>query len=130
MNTKGHVTSVLIVGDDLDTASFLESSLTALGFELTRATNGIEALQHLRSRHFDVIISEIKMPKMGGEELYRELEKSLPWALPHICFITADPHLYGVNPFVAETDVRYVEKPFSFDQIAGVINDILTETQK
>ena len=129
MQTQGQTTSVLIVGDDLDTASFLESSLSALGFELARATNGTEALQHLRAHHFDVIISEITMPKMGGEELYRELEKNLPWAVPHICFIAADSHVYGAEAFLRETDVRYVEKPFCFDQIAGLINDILTETQ-
>lgn len=130
MKATAHIVSVLIVGDDLDTASFLESSLTALGFDLTRAANAMEALPQLRSRSFDVVICEINMPKMSGEDLYREVEKKMPWALPHFCFVTGDPKIYGHEAFLGDSQVRWIQKPFSFDQLAGVINEILDETQK
>lgn len=130
MQTSGKSTCVLIVGDDLDTASFLDSSLTTLGFETERVASGIEALAELRSRHFELIISEFNMPKMGGEEFYAEIEKQCPWALRSICFLIDDHNPYGAQALLSRTRAHHLEKPFSFDQIAGVINDILTEQQK
>lgn len=127
MQSTSQTTSVLIVGDDLDTASFLESSLGLLGFEMTRAANAMEALPQLRSRSFDVIICEINMPKMSGEDLYHEVEKEMPWLLPHFCFVTGDPKIYGHEGFLSDTRARWIQKPFSFDQLAGVLNEILLE---
>ena len=59
-----------------------------------------------------------------------EMAKQLPWALPNLCFLTNDCNLYGVRHFLTKTGARHIEKPFSFDQIAGVINDILDDQQQ
>jgi CheY-like chemotaxis protein len=129
LKTVSQITSVLVVGDDLDTASFLESSLSALGFEVTMVSNGLQALQELRARQFDLVLSEFNMPKMGGEELYEQLSREAPWALPHLCFLASDCNLPGLRSFLNRTGAHCVEKPFTFDQIAAVINDILSEQQ-
>jgi len=129
VQSNAQTTSVLIVGDDHDTASFLESSLSTLGFEISLASSGIEALEQLRARHFDVIISEFAMPKMSGKDLYAEVEKHFPWATENFCFIVADPSMYGKDPLLSRPEIKYVQKPFSFDQIAGVVNEILSNPQ-
>jgi DNA-binding NtrC family response regulator len=125
----GRSTAVLVVGDDRETASFLESSLSTVGFEVTMACNGIQAIEELHSRQFDVIIADFKMPRLGGEELYAAMEKEMPWSLRTICFLLSDHHVSGVRSFLAKTGARFLQKPFSFDQIAGVINEILNEHQ-
>ncbi len=126
-NRSTATTSVLVIGDDMDTASFLESSLTTLGFEVTTAHSALEALGELRSKNFNVILCEYIMPKMGGEELYGQMEKEMPWGLRNICFLCHDPNTQGIQAFLNRTHAHFLEKPFSFDDLAGVINEILSE---
>ncbi len=127
MSQGSATTSVLVVGDDMDTASFLESSLSTLGFEVTTAHSAMEALGELRAKNFNIILCEYIMPKMGGEELYAEMEREIPWSLRSICFLCSDPNSQGMQAFLSKTHAHVLEKPFSFDQIAGVINEILSE---
>jgi|ERR1051326_159562 DNA-binding NtrC family response regulator len=121
-----NTTSVLVIGDDLDTASFLESSLSTIGFEVTMVQGSMQALEQLRAKEFNVILCEFSMPKMGGEEFYAKMEREVPWALPNLCFLSSDANSSGMQAFLARNNMRYLEKPFTFDQLAGVVNEILS----
>jgi len=113
----------------MDVASFLESSLSTLGFNVVLAHSGMQAVDEMRSREFDVVLCEFKMPRMGGEDLWAELERQAPWALPNICFLTSDYTVQGIEAFVHKTGARFLAKPFTFDQLAGAINEILSDPQ-
>ncbi len=127
MKAENQITSVLVIGDDREISSFLESSLSVLGFEVVLTNSAMQALEQVRSRDFDVILCEFKMPRLGGEELYAEMERHMPWALPKVCFLISDHNVYGTHSFLNRTDARFLEKPFTFDELAGVINDILNQ---
>lgn len=126
---NGKPVSTLVVGDDADTTSFLDSSLSTLGFDVVLATNALQAIAEARSRVFDVVLCEFKMPRIGGEDLWAEFEKHAPWALLNLCFITSEYNVQGIEAFLHKTGARRLAKPFSFNQLAGVINDILNDPQ-
>src|SRR5262245_38753837 len=117
MSANGRAVTTLIVSDDRDTTSFLESSLSTLGFDVVVANGAMQALEELHSRQFDLVLSEFKMPRLGGEALWDELERRAPWALRSICFLTSGYTVQGIESFLHRTGARYLEKPFTFDQL-------------
>ncbi|QUH24157.1 response regulator [Methanobacterium alkalithermotolerans] len=67
---------VLIVDDLSNNRYLLESILKGNNYEVKSAKNGVEALQILNKYHFDLIISDILMPKMDGYQFLRECKKN------------------------------------------------------
>jgi len=60
------VADILVVEDNEDVGAFAEAMLAELGHRVTRASSGEEALEMCRSRSFDVVLSDVVMPGMGG----------------------------------------------------------------
>ena len=67
---------ILVVDDDVVILKFVEFTLKSLGYQTTLAKNGIEAMDKAKSEHFDLIISDLYMPLMDGNELVRHFRKS------------------------------------------------------
>jgi DNA-binding response OmpR family regulator len=66
---------VLVVDDERDIADSLKAGLQMKGFTVDVFYDPVEALSHFRRGVYDLVISDIKMPKMNGFELVYELEK-------------------------------------------------------
>jgi len=66
---------VLIVEDDADAIDILENALLHFGFEVTKATNGFDALEEIRTGRFQLVISDWMMPGMTGIELCEEVRR-------------------------------------------------------
>jgi len=64
---------ILVVDDDPDLREFLRLMLTSMGFEVTSAANGREALDDMEGHDPDLILLDMKMPVMDGWEFAREL---------------------------------------------------------
>jgi len=72
---------VLVVDDDLGICRSIEGILSGRGCSVETASDGAEALRRLESSKFDIVLSDVVMPKMDGYELYcavRDLDPSLP----------------------------------------------------
>ncbi|WP_372754136.1 response regulator [Labilibaculum sp.] len=68
--------SILVVDDDIVILKFIEFSLKGLGYQTTLAKNGKEAIDKSKSQHFDLIISDLNMPLMDGNELVKRLRQT------------------------------------------------------
>ncbi len=71
-NTKGWI---LVVDDEPELLRGVCRGLKLLGYSVTEARNGEEAVQHLSRRAFDVVVSDIVMPGMGGIQLLKEIRQ-------------------------------------------------------
>ena len=69
---------ILIVDDEPNMRDILRTVLREQGYEIRTAGDGIAALQSLKSETADIIISDIRMPKMDGMELLREIKRLYP----------------------------------------------------
>ena len=67
---------ILVVEDDNGIRMLMEDALADAGYEPVLACNGLEALEVLESKHIDLIILDIMMPKMDGYELLRQIRES------------------------------------------------------
>ncbi|HSP77226.1 MAG TPA: response regulator, partial [Myxococcaceae bacterium] len=70
--------SVLLVDDDVAVAKVLGALLTQAGLTVHPASNGQEALSLLGRKPIDVVVSDVRMPGMGGMELLAEVGRSWP----------------------------------------------------
>ncbi len=92
-------------------------------FAVLTAQNGLEALEVLRTNPVDLLVTDLNMPEMGGLELLSHMNEDFS----HIPFIVMTA--FGTPEIEAQLDrlstITYIEKPFSFDDLANVISDSL-----
>jgi CheY-like chemotaxis protein len=70
--------TILVVEDNEDVGAFAETLLTELGHRVTRAATGEEALEIARRKRFDIVLSDVVMPGMGGIKLAEALAREQP----------------------------------------------------
>jgi CheY-like chemotaxis protein len=108
---------ILVVDDDADLREFLRLMLTSIGFEVTSAANGQEALDLMEDHCPDLILLDMKMPVMNGWEFCRALEGRD--ARPPIVVLTAAP-----DPAARAAEVHadgWLGKPFEYEELEATV---------
>ena len=108
---------ILVVDDDPDLREFLRLMLTSMGFEVTSAANGREALDVMDGHDPDLILLDMKMPIMNGWEFCRALEGRD--ARPPIVVLTAAP-----DPAARAAEVcadGWLGKPFEYEELEATV---------
>ncbi|MCP4104182.1 MAG: sigma-54-dependent Fis family transcriptional regulator [Desulfobacteraceae bacterium] len=115
--------TILIVDDDLHILEVMDARLSSSGYKPLKASCASEALEILKSQHVDLMISDMKMPGMGGMNLLSQAKDILP-SLP-VIILTA----YGTIPdavrAVKAGAVEYLTKPFDGRDLIKKIREIL-----
>lgn len=78
---------ILVVDDEPDIATIFKRALGHAGYEADTFNDPITALNHVKADMYNLLILDIKMPKMNGFELYRKIREID--SKPKVCFITA-----------------------------------------
>jgi len=110
---------VLIVDDETAIRRALRPPLLELGFQVTEATRGEEALQVLRAAPCDVVLLDINMPGIGGLETLRRIRAASP-RLPVLMLTVRDGEEEKVEALELGAD-DYVTKPFSTRELIARI---------
>jgi CheY-like chemotaxis protein len=103
----------LIVDDEPELGSVLADILREDAASIDIAASGREALERLRERDYDAILTDLRMPEMDGPELYRQVKQRWPELASRMIFISGDALSPSVQRFLAETDRPLLEKPFA-----------------
>jgi two-component system, NtrC family, nitrogen regulation response regulator NtrX len=115
--------TILIVDDEASILQSLQGLLADEGFEVTTASNGYEALQHIESEAPDLVLMDIWMPGIDGLETLKEIKKHNP----HIQVIMITGH-GTIETAVQATKLGafdFIEKPLSIDRVIVAINNAL-----
>jgi DNA-binding response OmpR family regulator len=115
--------TVLIVEDDQDLGQLLKQYLELNGFAVVLSENGIEGRTHLREQKFDIILTDVMMPKEDGFTFAAHVVQTYP-ALP-ILFITARKLKEDVIKGLKIGADDYITKPFDADELVLRIRNIL-----
>ena len=113
--TKGR--RVLLVDDDDLIRSIARHALSSEGFECDEAADGKAALERVHDRHYDLLLIDVQMPRMGGNELLHQLREDPP--SPNLKIIMASGQATVdemSNMMIAGAD-DFVAKPFSIVQL-------------
>ncbi len=115
--------NILAVDDDPGILRVLRDGLEIMGFYVTTANSGSEALDLFIKRKFDLVITDFMMPDLTGKELIVHFKKINP-EIP-VVMITGYPLAYP--PAVARDEgiSAYLVKPFRLIQLKEVINELL-----
>ncbi len=103
---------ILVVDDEESIQQLLTGVLEMDGHDVHVANNGREALDRVGREPFDLIITDIKMPVMGGPDLYRKLSDDANPLARRVIFITGDTVAPETRKFLQGVDNAVLAKPF------------------
>jgi DNA-binding NarL/FixJ family response regulator len=121
---------LLIVDDDPNLLRAVAACLRGEGYEVDTARSGDEALIRIAQRLPDLIVSDIRMPRMDGYALARQLRGNPRTDLIPVIFLTAmdesSERIAGIRSGVD----AYLTKPFEPDELLAVVGNILTRVER
>ena len=122
--TKG---KILVVDDEKSMREILEIFLQNEEYSVSTANNGESAVEAIKNDIFDLVISDMKMPKMGGLELLKNIKEIAPDTV--VVIVTAFGTTESAVEAMKHGAYDYIQKPFQMDNIRLVIKNAL-EKQK
>jgi DNA-binding response OmpR family regulator len=114
--------SVLIVDDEADINLSLKVTLEENGFEVNTFDDPILALDNFKKGVYDLVILDIKMPKMHGFELYREI-RNIDNEVK-VCFLTAGEMYYGIYDDIFNEN-QFIRKPIENKELINKVNEMI-----
>lgn len=106
----------LVVDDDRGIATLVKLVLERIGFEVTVASDGLEAIERLSETDFDLVTLDLMMPRLDGQGVIDHLADFDPQVLRRIIVLTA---AYGAR--VDGRVLATLPKPFGIDELVEVI---------
>jgi two-component system, NtrC family, sensor kinase len=116
---------ILLLEDRNDFQSVLGKYLVSLSYEVASVSSGIEGVQQIMKRGFDVIICDMMMPKMGGEMFYWAVTRTRPATRNRFIFFTGHKNNPSLEFFFRRINARVLYKPFKLSALEAAINEIL-----
>lgn len=121
--------SILVVDDELEITSLLRRILEGEGHRVMTEHDGKAAQETLDKTVFDLMICDLKMPGMSGDQLYHYLEQAHPYLVDRVIFTTGDTVSEASWSFLSQVDDRYLSKPFKPREILRKIDEIVSDNE-
>jgi CheY-like chemotaxis protein len=119
----GRGLKALVVDDEVNLLTWLERTMSDIDVDVYKATNGIEAIALLDDQEFDVIFSDIKMPKMNGIEFMKWLYSNKPNYLKRLV-ITTGVIDDTIRDYSKVYGCEYMVKPFTEEKIFEALRKV------
>ncbi len=122
---------VLIVDDELELRrsvhSILTNNVTEFVFSVDEAQTGVEAVEKVRSSHFDLVLMDVRMPEMDGLEALKLIKEHDPKTF--VVIMTAHSNLNDAITAIKSGAYDYLEKPVQPEKLANIVQKAV-ETQE
>ena len=119
---------ILIAEDERDIRELVAISLRGLGgLDVILASNGVEAVERARAEHPDLILMDVRMPKMSGYEACRQLKESAETQDIPIVFLSAKGQESEIQQGLTVGAVQYILKPFAVDELVREVRSLLKQ---
>lgn len=116
---------VLFIEDEPALCTLVEDYLARLGHDIVVVPTGEEGLAEALDDTFDVIICDMRLPDISGEEVCTKLLESMPDAKRRIVIATGDILSPETQAFFDRTGLPHIHKPFRLDELADVVGRLL-----
>ena len=118
--------AVLVVEDEVALGAAVAEALEDSGFVVDRAGDGLEALDRVGRRTYDLIVCDLKMPRLDGPSFFRELEKRNAPLARRILFVTGDVAGTDAERFLEESGCRWLAKPFRLRDLLRSASELIS----
>ena len=124
------MTKILIAEDERDIRDLITFTLTFAGYEVIPTANGEEAYQAAVKEIPDLILLDIRMPRMNGFEACEQIKENEDTQSIPVVFLSAKGQESEVNAGLEAGAEEYILKPFSPDQLTSSIQAVLARHNK
>jgi PAS domain S-box-containing protein len=117
---------VLVVEDEPALAAAVSEALADAGCVVERAGDGEEGLARVSAEPYDLVVCDLKMPRMDGMEFYRAMAAATPALARRVIFVTGDVAGTDAERFLEEAGCRWLSKPFRLGELLRAARDTLS----
>ena len=116
---------ILVAEDERDIRELVAFTLRYAGFEVILVSNGEEAIEQASELQPDLILLDVRMPRMTGYEACRELKENPATSEIPIVFLSAKGQEVEIEEGLASGALEYIVKPFAPNELATQVRGIL-----
>jgi two-component system cell cycle sensor histidine kinase/response regulator CckA len=118
--------SILVVEDEAKLASAVADALRDAGYLVELAADGEIGLAKVKAQAFDLVICDLKMPRMDGKTFYKTLAAASPGLAKRVIFVTGDVAGTDAEAFLEESGCRWLAKPFRLGDLLRAVREGLS----
>lgn len=123
LETTNQPIHILIVDDETSVADILKDCVSDRGRSVDVCYNGLDGIEHIQYNHYDLIVVDLVMPKIGGLDVMRYAKKENPDVL--VVIITGHASLETAIMAVKEGAYDYIRKPCKLEEIKIVVDNAI-----
>lgn len=116
--------TILIVDDEEIIREFLSEVLRD-NYDISMACDGDEAIEKLKKKQYDLVITDLKMPRVSGEEVVKYANDTYPNA--KVVVISGYSSLFTVSQSVNNGACAFLSKPFSIKELVQTVDNCIGE---
>ena len=116
---------ILVVDDEPHILHYMRSTLEAWGHRVDVASDGQDALVRALAGRYDLIVTDVRMPKLGGRELYERLRRDAPAVAARVVFSTGDTVRDDTMAFLEQSGRPFLRKPFKLAELRRALETAL-----
>src|SRR5262249_55621732 len=118
--------NILVVEDEAALAAAVTEALKDVGYVVEHASDGEQALAKVREHAFDLVVCDLKMPRLDGKAFYRTLAAIAPGLAKRVIFVTGDMAGTDAEKFLEESGCRWLGKPFRLTDLLRAVKEGLS----
>jgi two-component system, chemotaxis family, chemotaxis protein CheY len=119
------MTTILAVDDSASIRQTVKIALGSAGYSVAEATDGVDGLQKASGANFDLVITDLNMPRMDGLAMIRELRKAPSYTGIPILFLTTENDAAMKQQAKAAGATGWITKPFDSEQLVRIVEKVL-----
>jgi len=119
---------ILVVDDEFGDRETLKMILEDKGYRVATARDGAEAIEMVKSRHYNIIFLDVRLPDMNGVETYEQVRKIDPRAT--VIMMTGYTEEDLVKRAITQGAYTCIYKPFNMERVIALVEDIAKEKKK
>lgn len=124
-DSQQFVTKILLVDDEPLLLRLLETSVASYGFDYESAEDGVEAVEKLEKGGFNVVITDMSMPRMDGMQLLKYIKENHPQT--DVIVVTGFTETFTYTDVIKSGASDFISKPFNVDELEAKINRVIRE---
>jgi CheY-like chemotaxis protein len=122
---QAHGESILLIEDEPTLRTAISRFLRSSGYSVDVADNGSVALDLLNGKRFDLILLDLRMKGITGEDVYETMQATHPDQATKVVFMTGDLHSSQASRFIRLTGRPVLAKPFTLAELAQRVHQLL-----
>ncbi len=112
---------ILVIDDEPHIQHYMQATLEAWGHTVVVAADGAQGLSRMENEPFDLVVSDLRMPELGGREMFEALSREKPELAERVVFSTGDTVRGDTLAFLESLGRPYLRKPFGLHELRAIL---------